>query len=44
MHQNIKGFSSEGAPQVTFNLFHTREATFTTRLADWQDKDDLHKQ
>ena len=43
MHQNIKGFSSEGAPQVTFNSFHTREATFTTRRADWQDKDDLHK-
>ena len=43
MHQNIKSFSSEGAPQVNFNSFHTREATFTTRRGDWQDKDDLHK-
>ena len=42
-HQNIKGFSSEGAPQATFNSFYTREATFTTRGDDWQDKDDLHK-
>ena len=33
-HQNIKCFSSEGAPQVTFNSFYTREATFTTRHAD----------
>ena len=40
-HQNIKGFSSEGAPQVILNLFYTREATFKTRHADWQEKDDI---